>query len=487
MSNTKQNIRESIHETRRWEDYDTIVCPDGQVIDMQKLLDDQERAKVALAHLEPFLGSMINRIRFIYTFHVQTQATDGYNIFVNPQFTANMDFEGKVFVLAHELWHCIMDHMRRGRKAGHDPRKSNIAADYEVNATISLLDFVKDEVQRKNHALLDHKYDHMAYEQIYAQNPPDPTQGNQGNSKQSGQAAKNQQGQSGQGGQSGQSRGDGKQGVVRPEDCGGQFGSSQPNTPGTFTDRKEGKALAEAEGYDDNQGGDDALAKEWKEAAIKNKSKLRGNNAGQIVGKIEAIWNTTTDWKKALRDIIGRSLSDTDKRQAFANKNVLTSQGRIARTDKDRYDAMDYMTTFIDSSGSMSDRQLQIVLGEIYNIALKKKPIKFVVVQCDTRIQEIKEYVRPEQIRKDFKSATVKGRGGTELKPCWDLLLHDKKYNKRPTELALVFTDGYLTQYKRNPKTMQNLIWVILDNPSFKLEYPDPKTKVIYLKTDDVD
>ena len=95
--------------------------------------------------------------------------------------------------------------------------------------------------------------------------------------------------------------------------------------------------------------------------------------------------------------------------------------------------------------------------------------------------------MRPEQIRKDFKTASVKGRGGTELKPCWELLLHDKRYNKRPTELALVFTDGYLTQYKRNPRTMQNLIWVILDNPGFKLEYPDPKTKVIYLKTDDID
>ena len=35
---------------KKWEDMDTITCPDGQVIDMQKLLDDQQRAKAALVH-----------------------------------------------------------------------------------------------------------------------------------------------------------------------------------------------------------------------------------------------------------------------------------------------------------------------------------------------------------------------------------------------------------------------------------------------------
>lgn len=281
-------------------------------------------------------------------------------------------------------------------------------------------------------------------------------------------------------------RGEGNQGVVRPEDCAGQFGEDQPNVPGTFCGRDEGKKLAEDEGYEDNQPGEEGLAKEWKEASLKNKSKLKGNGAGAAISKIEGIWNTTTDWKKILRDIIGRALNDHETRSAFANKNILVSQDRIARTDKDKYDLVEYMTAFIDSSGSMSDYQLQLVLAEIYNIALKKKPVKFVVVQCDTRIQEIKEYKTPPEIKRDFKCASVKGRGGTELKPCWDLLLKDKKYSRRPSELAIVFTDGYLTQYKRNPKTMKYLVWVILDNPSFKLEYPEVKTRVIYLKTSDV-
>ncbi len=185
-------INEKLREVKRWEDYDTIKCPNGQVIDMQKLLDDMERVKVALVHLEPFLGSMVNRIRYIYTFKVKTQATDGYNIFVNPQFTYNLDFEQKVFVLGHEIMHCIMDHLRRGKQAGHNPQKSNIAADYEVNSSLVDLGFTTENIVKKSKALFDHKYDGMAYEQIYARNPSNPTQGYQSNSSQSKQAEQNQ-------------------------------------------------------------------------------------------------------------------------------------------------------------------------------------------------------------------------------------------------------------------------------------------------------
>ena len=65
---------------KRWEDYDTIVCPNGQVIDMVKLLDEQQRAKAALLHLFPFFSAFVSKLRVIYTFRVKTQATDGYNL-----------------------------------------------------------------------------------------------------------------------------------------------------------------------------------------------------------------------------------------------------------------------------------------------------------------------------------------------------------------------------------------------------------------------
>ena len=150
---------------KRWEDYETILCPDGTVIDMVKLIDEQHRAMAALTHLAPMFGGFISKLRFIYTFRVSTQATDGFNVFVNPQFTAGLDFTGKCFVMAHELMHCLLNHMRRGK--GHDHERSNIAADYEVNVTLADIGLFKEATMKKLQAYIDMKYRGWGYEKIY--------------------------------------------------------------------------------------------------------------------------------------------------------------------------------------------------------------------------------------------------------------------------------------------------------------------------------
>ncbi len=286
------------------------------------------------------------------------------------------------------------------------------------------------------------------------------------------------------------SKNDKNQGVVRPQDCGGNGISNELNkTPGTaggMIDSNLGEKIAKQEGYDPEGGSDSAVERDWKDAVLKETQKQKGNIPGSLVSKIESLYKTSNDWKKDLKKIVGHAISPDDKRQAYANKNILITQDRVARTDKDKYDNLDYMMAWIDSSGSMSDDQLKRCLSEVYAVALAKKPIKLVIIQCDTKIQDIKEYKDLNSLKKDIIGATVKGRGGTELKPCWDLLTSDPKYKRKQTELVMVFTDGYLTQYKRNPKTMRNLCWVILGNPGWQLQYKDINTKVIHINPDDV-
>lgn len=201
MSNIKINEAKGWDEDsngKKWEDYDTILCPDGQVIDMQKLLDEQQRAKAALIHILPMFGGFANKLRHVYTFRVPTQATDGLRILINPQFTYNLDLTGKVFVMAHEIMHCLLNHLRRGR--GHDPEKSNIAADYEVNQTLVDMGLVKDSTVIKLEALFDKKYATLGYETIYDMQPKGNSSQSMNNQNQQSQAQKNQQSQGGQGG-----------------------------------------------------------------------------------------------------------------------------------------------------------------------------------------------------------------------------------------------------------------------------------------------
>lgn len=288
-------------------------------------------------------------------------------------------------------------------------------------------------------------------------------------------------------GSNSQGRGNGSQGVVQPEDCIGPDSLNKiPSTPGVFMPKSVGDEIAKQEGYEKEGGSESSVENEWKEAALKAATQMKGDEYGNLKSKIESIFKTVTDWKKELKKVVGYSLSPDETRSAYANKNVLASQNRISRTEKDKYDNLSYMMAWIDSSGSMSDEQLRLCLSEVYSVALQKKPIKLVVIQCDTKIQEIKEYTNLRDLKNDFKTATVKGRGGTELKPCWDLLKNDKKYKRNPAELVMVFTDGYLNQYKRDPRTMNNLCWVILDNPSFNIQYKDIHTKCVRINTKDV-
>lgn len=197
MHHIRLNINESdisrSAEGKKWEEYDTIECMDGTIIDMQKLINDQAKARAALIHLEPVFSNFVGRLMTVYTFHVPTQATDGKHYFVNPQFTNSLTFEEKVFLLAHECMHCVLDHMRRGKNHNHE--KSNIAADYEVNQTLVDMGLFKSSTIKKLDGLIDTKYSSWSYERIYDDNPPGPSnkQQNQQNNKQ------NIQGQQGSG------------------------------------------------------------------------------------------------------------------------------------------------------------------------------------------------------------------------------------------------------------------------------------------------
>lgn len=488
-------IRENIGE-RRWEDIDVIKLPNGKEIDMVKLLDDQHRAKTALNHLAPWMSGFISRLRFVYTFRVKTQATDGFNIFVNPEFTSNLDLTEKVFVMAHEIMHCVLNHLRRGKN--HDPHKSNIAADYEVNDTLVEMGLFKSSTITKIGALYDSKYNNWGYEKIYDANPNDPTKDSMDNSGNSNGSNSNDStgGSNDSNGSSGSNSNDSTDGS---NDSNGSNGGSEnasgsdfespsglngiPDTPGGMISREDGKKIAEAEGYNDNGPSTDSLADQW--AEITKKVADQGKMPGSVKAKVDSLYKTSHDWKKELRRIIGHSLSQEDKRQAYANKNVLVAQSRIARTDKDKYDNVDYIMAWIDSSGSMTDDNLKRVLTELYSMALAKKPIKLVVIQCDTKIQDIKEYTNIRDLQKDIKVATVKGRGGTELKPCWDLLKTDNRFKRIKPELIMIFTDGYLNQYKRDIKHMNNLCWCILDNPGWRVQYKDTKTMAVHLCTED--
>lgn len=191
---------------KKWEDYKTIKCPDGEVIDMEKLLDEQEWAKAALLQKCPIWGKFIEDLHFVYTFRVNTQATDGAHLFVNPQFTYHLSPAEKVFVMAHEIMHCLLYHLRRSNMAPYNTNhdKCNIAADYECNDTLVEMGVVKQSTIESARGYYDEKFKNKGFEAIWdmmgnqsSRDSMKPNQSQNQNKSQQGQGGGNSGGGSG--------------------------------------------------------------------------------------------------------------------------------------------------------------------------------------------------------------------------------------------------------------------------------------------------
>lgn len=282
---------------------------------------------------------------------------------------------------------------------------------------------------------------------------------------------------------------------VTPQDCQGNNRNS-PNGRGSMNGsdmmtRAEGDELAQKEGYDKGNGHSQEITeKEWAKTAEAVAKGIPGDQRG--AGKLKDLINSTrivndNTWKKKLRDIVGRSISPESKRRGFTHQNTLASQARLSLTDFTNYDNLDYIVALIDTSGSMSQDFLKACLMEVVRIADAKKPNGVIVAQFDTRVSAMDVYKNLADFKQNFKKITIKGGGGTDIKDAFELPKHkNKEYAKKwpkgnIPDLGVIFTDGYLDQYKRPNMLCKTLLWVIIDNPGFELQYKEPNTKIIYL------
>ena len=534
MKNFSTMINENLTPIakQKWEDVDWIELPDGSRLNMNELLNEQNKAYVGVTHIFPWLKGALSKLKVIYTFKVDTQATDGVHLFVNPQFTNNLTYEQKIFVTLHELMHNIFQHLRRERAAGMtDHMRANIAADHEVNLALSHVKPLSYNLIKDMGACIDQKYENWSFERIYADNPtmngqPAPKQQQGQSGSQQGQSgsqqsqsssqqsqSSSQQGQSGsqqsqsssQQRQSSSQQGQSSSGSNTYKDENGDIIrkvtkedtksplSESGQTAGTYTDSKTGDKIAKEEGYDESTPSESSIESEWRKEA-----EAISNNIGDKMGNLSQVLNdiakSKKNWRKILRQIVGLALSSTATEYRYTNKNILATQGRLARADKPKENVTNYITCMVDTSGSMTVELMRKCLGEVYGLATQKRPEKLLVTQCDTHIQDVKIYNNMKEFDRGIKNVRIAGGGGTDFKDFWKFLksqgkgyTNDKIIQSTlatPTDLAIIFTDGYVDQIPRDKNTMKYLIWVVLDNTRFVLyDKKDMKTKVIYLNT----
>jgi len=180
--------------------------------------------------------------------------------------------------------------------------------------------------------------------------------------------------------------------------------------------------------------------------------KKRGNVPGEIEGVIiiEEIVKPKFDWRGYIRRFTGIST------KVFTKKIRRKENRRFCENPGLKIKMRQHMLLAIDTSGSVSDTELQEFMGEIHHIY--KTGVDITIIQCDTSINSIEEY-------KGKNELNVKGRGGTEFDPVLDYYnANQKKYTS-----LVYFTDGecYTSVLPKG-----NVLWVLSERSHMNESLP---------------
>lgn len=188
------------------------------------------------------------------------------------------------------------------------------------------------------------------------------------------------------------------------------------------------------------------------QAAIQSKANndAPGTIPGDIQIFLDKLLNPKLPWQTILRKYMQR-YSKSDYSFKRPNRRFFPAHYLPSMHSE----SMISMALFVDTSGSVSDKDFLQFISETRAILKMMKPEKITVGQFDTEIKSIDE-VHDLQ---DLMSIKFTGRGGTEIEPVLQWA------NENKPQLLLIFSDGEF--YFRGTETKVDTVWLVHNNPGF--------------------
>ena len=122
---------------------------------------DMVKARAQLLMEHPFFGTLALRLKLVQDDDgCDTAATDGKQLVYNSKFIGKLDPLTRKGLIAHEVMHCVFNHMTRRQERDH--KIWNAACDFAINSHLVQSGFILPEG-----GLIDSQYDDMSAEAIY--------------------------------------------------------------------------------------------------------------------------------------------------------------------------------------------------------------------------------------------------------------------------------------------------------------------------------
>jgi len=314
------------------------------------------KAKTALIFAQPFFATLAMQTPWVRddTLDPPTMATDGDHIYWHGEFVDKSSHDELVFVICHEIMHCVFQHMMR--RGSRDAYKWNVATDVIIN----------DMLKRENVGTMPKGGIDMPQlaqagkflaEEVYNLLPPTPPGG----------------GKSGKNGTNGQ-----------PID-------EVRDAKGSQAERTE-----------------KANKMKVRVAQAAQAAKMCGKLTAGIERLVADVLQPKVDWRDVLRRFIAvRAKTDTTfarpKRRFAAEDIYLPSKGG---------DALGELLIAVDCSGSIGERELAEFAAEITAIHEDMRPAKVHVVYFDASISHYECYEPGDEL-----NIRPHGGGGTDFAP----------------------------------------------------------------------
>ena len=197
------------------------------------------------------------------------------------------------------------------------------------------------------------------------------------------------------------------------------------------------------------------ILKEVAEQVTKSRGVVPGEFT-EILNKINTVEPPKFDWRSYLRRFSGGSTKIyTKKTRRKYNKRYQENPGLKIKPRR-------HILFAIDTSGSVSTKELEECVGELYHI--HKTGTEITVVQADTAIS----HIGPFNHRKDFK---VHGRGGTDFQPVIDYF----NANVHKYTCLIYFTDG---EAPAPTAARGRMLWVLSSKSNLNTNLIGPQIKL---------
>ena len=435
----------------------------------------KSRSKLMKGHVG--MASMLLHLDLVEVSQHQcgTMATDGKRIIYNPDFVLEIEENELRAVLIHEALHVVYEHpLRRGKR---HPKVWNIACDYAINGFL-IYDL---GMELPEGGLWSRDYRALSSETIYADlvKNEDALQEaidtiNEGNDE-----SKDEQDSDG-----------GNSDTEKESNTGDYFSASDTKTGGKVGDIDlDSIPLPTGEVWDAQENGKPLSDSEITELkgkiqravslADKLEKAMSTDGTSSMGDRMEQLKEVQVNWKDELNDFLQSTFADDN---SWSRPNRRHSFRGVYLPSKTKSPYGGEAAIAIDSSGSVSQHELNMAATEIQAMAEDCGLQRIRVCYCDTTVRKNEQgewWDIFDLDEGDELKLRSRGMGGTSFDPPFNLF-NDYSDDVENVQCFIYFTDGY-GEVSPEVEPDVPVIWCVTDESYYSKKLPFGE--VIYVDT----